>query len=100
MWGRYNNGRLSSMTDHESVKLQETSVAPEAEDLKFGFGAKIAGVVVLCAIGVFILLILITRAAYAFGSLAAFGILVALVLGAFWMHDRREVERARERLNS
>jgi hypothetical protein len=88
------------MTDHEEVKVTETAVAPEAEGLRFGFWAKMTGVLFCCAIGVFIVLDLLTRAAYAYGSLVAFGILIAVVLGAFWIHDRREIKRAEERLNS
>jgi len=88
------------MTDHEEVKLPETSVAPAAEGLGFGFWAKIAGVVLLCGIGLFILLILITRAAYAYGVLVTFGILVAVLLFVVWIRDRREIKRAEEQLNS
>jgi uncharacterized membrane protein len=88
------------MTDHEEVKLPETSVAPEAEGLSFGFWAKIAGLVVLGAIGLFILLILLTRAAYAYGALVTFGVFVAVLLSGVWLRDRRAIKRAEEQLNS
>jgi hypothetical protein len=87
------------MTDVERVKTDfEDGSAEEADSLGFGFWAKTAGLILLGGIVLFIFLILFTRAIYAWGVLAGFGLLVAGVLLAAWLHDRREIRRAEESL--
>src|SRR5215475_1793282 len=87
----------------ESVSSMATKLkgaTEEGNELGFKFWAKMAGVLVLGAIACFILLILFSRAIYAWGSLAAFGLLVAAVLFGAWLHDRKEVQRYEETINS
>jgi cell division protein FtsW (lipid II flippase) len=95
MW-RYADGceSLSSM----ATKLKGAS--EEGNELGFKFWAKTAGVLVLGAIACFILLMIFARAWYAWGSLIAFGLLVAAVLFGAWLHDRKEVQRYEETINS
>jgi hypothetical protein len=63
------------------------------DDYKRGFWLKMVGAFLLGGILLFVLLILFTRAVYAWGSLVAFGGLVAVFLLGFWIHDRREIQR-------
>ena len=87
------------MTDVERVKTDfEDGSAEEADGLGFGFWAKTAGALLLGFAVLFICLFLFTRAVYAWGSLVGFGLLVAVVLLAAWLHDRREIRRAEESL--
>ena len=87
------------MTDAERVKTDfEDGSAEEADSLGFGFWAKTAGAILLGGIVLFILLILFTRAIYAWGVLAGFGLLVAAVLLGAWIHDRREIRQGEESL--
>lgn len=66
------------------------------DSFKRGFWLKFVGVLVLGGIAAFVLLILFTRAIYAWGSLVAFGLLVAVFLLGFWLHDRKEIARYEE----
>ena len=72
----------------------------EGQDLGFGFWAKTAGGLLVVGIACFILLILFTRAIYAWGALAAFGLLVAGVLVFVWYEDRKQVEQYEKTINS
>ena len=83
-----------------SMKSVLKGASEEGNELGFKFWAKMAGVLVVGAIACFILLILFTRAIYAWGSLIAFGLLVAIVLFAAWLHDRKEVQQYEETINS
>lgn len=67
------------------------------DDLGFGFYAKLAGVFLLGAIALAIVLIVFTRAVYAWGLLGAFLFLAAIALLAGWIfdrHDKKEREQA------
>ena len=67
------------------------------DDLGFGFWAKLAGVFLLGAIALIIVLIVFTRAVYAWGLLGAFLGLAAIALLAGWIfdrHDKKEREQA------
>ena len=63
------------------------------DSFKRGFGLKLVGAFLVGGILLFILLFLFVRAVYAWGSLIAFGGLVAVVLLGFWIHDRRDISR-------
>jgi hypothetical protein len=82
-----------------SVLLDSDSEAgsePMDDDFKRGFWLKLVGGLLVGGILLFLFLILFTRAIYAWGSLIAFGVLVAVVLLAFWIHDRRAIRRYEE----
>jgi hypothetical protein len=90
---------LSSMADVERVKTDfENGSAEEADSLGFGFWAKTAGALLLGFAVLFVILFIFTRAVYAWGSLAGFAFLVAVVLVGAWLHDRRDIRRAEETL--
>jgi hypothetical protein len=65
-------------------------VSSDTEDgLGFGFYAKLAGLILVIGIGVFIAFLIFARAIFAWGFLGAF-LVVAIVLLAFgWLYDRR-----------
>jgi hypothetical protein len=58
----------------------------------FGFWAKIAGVIVVIGFAGLILMLLISRAVYAFGFLGAFVAFAAILLLIAWFYDRRQIE--------
>ena len=59
------------------------------DSLGFGFYAKLAGLILVIGIGVFIAFVIFSRAIVAWGFLGAF-LVIALVLLAFgWFYDRR-----------
>ena len=59
------------------------------DSLGFGFYAKLAGLILVIGIGVFIAFVIFSRAIVAWGFLGAF-LAIALVLLAFgWLYDRR-----------
>jgi hypothetical protein len=62
------------------------------DDLGFGFYAKLAGVFLLGAIALAIVLIVFTRAVYAWGLLGAFLFLAAVALLAGWIFDRHDAK--------
>jgi hypothetical protein len=62
----------------------------------FGFWAKIAGVIVLIGFAGLILMLLISRAVYAFGFLGAFVAFAAVLLLIAWFYDRRQIEEYEE----
>jgi hypothetical protein len=65
-------------------------VSSDSDDgLGFGFYAKLAGLILVIGIGVFIAFVIFSRAIVAWGFLGAF-LAIALVLLAFgWLYDRR-----------
>ena len=71
----------------------------EFDDLGFGFWAKMAGVFLLGAVALIVVLILFTRAVYAWGILGAFLALAAVALLAGWISDRRAAKE-RERMSA
>jgi hypothetical protein len=64
--------------------------------LGFSFWAKLAGVVVAIGIAALILLLILTRAAYAWGFFGALMVFVAILLLVAWFYDRRQIERYEE----
>jgi hypothetical protein len=66
------------------------------DDLGFGFWAKLAGVFLLGAIALIIVLIVFTRAVYAWGLLGAFLFLAAIALLAGWIFDRHDAKERRD----
>jgi hypothetical protein len=64
--------------------------------LGFSFWAKFAGVVVVFGIAAFVLLLILTRAVYAWGFFGAMMVFVAILLLIAWFYDRRHIERYEE----
>jgi len=69
-----------------------------------GLGAKFwlgtFGVLLAAAIGVFIVLLIFYRAAYAWGFFGAFMLLFAVLILVAWIWDRRRNKRFEEDYNS
>jgi hypothetical protein len=73
--------------------LLHTHLRMEDEGPGFKFWASLFGVVIVGAIVALIVLLLLTRAVYAWG---VFGVLIfvsLLLLGVAWIYDRRQVKR-------
>jgi hypothetical protein len=66
------------------------------DGLGFGFYLKLTGAILAFGIGGFILMLIFTKAVYAWGLLGAFIALSAVMLGFAWLHDRREAKRYEE----
>lgn len=66
------------------------------DDLGFGFWAKLAGVFLLGAIALIIVLAVFTHAVYAWGLLGAFLFLAAIALLAGWIFDRHDAKERRD----
>ena len=64
--------------------------------LGFGFWAKIAGLIIVIGFAGLILMLLITRAVYAFGFLGALVAFAAILLLIAWFYDRRQIEEYEE----
>ena len=64
--------------------------------LGFAFWAKLAGVVVAIGIAALILLLILTRAAYAWGFFGAMMAFVAILLLVAFFYDRRQIEHYEE----
>ena len=63
------------------------------DDLDRGFWIKFLGLFIAAGIGLFIVLLLFTKAVYAWGIFGAFLAIAAIALLAAWIHDRREQDR-------
>jgi uncharacterized membrane protein len=63
------------------------------DGLGFGFYLKLTGVVLAFGIGGFILMLIFTRAVYAWGLIGAFIALSAVMLAIAWVYDRRQAKR-------
>jgi heme exporter protein D len=61
--------------------------------LSFGFWVKLAGVAVLVAIAGLIVLLIVTRAFFAWGFFGVSIVLLAVMLVITWFRDRREIRR-------
>jgi hypothetical protein len=70
--------------------------ADDDSGLGFSFWAKFAGVVVVFGIAAFVLLLILTRAVYAWGFFGAMMVFVAILLLIAWFYDRRHIERYEE----
>jgi hypothetical protein len=66
------------------------------DDLGFGFWAKLAGVFLLGAIALVIVLAVFTRAVYAWGIFGAFLGLAAIALIAGWIFDRHDAKERQD----
>jgi hypothetical protein len=64
--------------------------------LGFRFWAKMAGVIVLIGIAGLILMLIFTRAVYAWGFLGAFIAFAGVMLLIAWFYDRRQVDKYEE----
>ena len=62
----------------------------DGEGLGSGFWFKFAGVLIGGAIVMFIIIMLFTRAAAAWGAFGAFLVLAGIAILAGWIHDRRD----------
>jgi hypothetical protein len=58
----------------------------------FKFWAGLVGIVLACGIGGMILLLIFSRAVYAWGFLGAFVVLCIVLLAVAWIYDRRQVK--------
>jgi hypothetical protein len=61
----------------------------ESEGLGFRFYAGLAGVVIACGLVALVMILLFSRAVYAWGVLGAFLVLAAALLLFGWIFDRR-----------
>ena len=64
-------------------------------DLGWRFWAKLAGLFVVGAIVMLIILLLVGRAAYEWGIFGVFLVMAGVALLAGWIYDRREARRKR-----
>jgi membrane protein implicated in regulation of membrane protease activity len=62
----------------------------DEEGLGFGFYAKLVGICLAVGLAAFVILLLIARAAYAWGFLGAFAIFSLILLAIAWIYDRRQ----------
>ena len=62
----------------------------EGEGLGFRFYAGLAAVVIACGLVALVMILLFSRAVYAWGVLGAFIVLAAVLLLFGWIYDRRE----------
>ena len=65
----------------------------EQEGLGFRFYAGMAGIVIVGAIAALILMLIFTRALYAWGFFGMFLVLAVVLLVFGWLVDRREARR-------
>jgi hypothetical protein len=65
----------------------------EKEGLGFRFYAWLALMVILGGVGLMVLLLIFSRAIYAWGLLGAFLVLSAVLLMIGWFFDRRQVQK-------
>jgi hypothetical protein len=65
----------------------------DSEGLGFGFYAKLVGLCLGIGLIAFVILLLIARAAFAWGFLGAFLIFSLVLLGIAWIYDRRQANR-------
>jgi hypothetical protein len=68
-------------------------MADDETGLGFGFYAKFAGIMAAIGIAVWIFVLIISRAIYAWGLLGMFLALTVVLLGIGWFVDRREAEK-------
>jgi hypothetical protein len=68
-------------------------MADDEQGLGFGFYAKFAGAMLAIGIAVWIFVLIISRAIYAWGLLGMFLALTAVLLGIGWFIDRRDAQR-------
>ena len=61
----------------------------EGEGLGFRFYAGLAGVVIACGLVALVMILIFSRAVYAWGVLGAFIVLAAALLLFGWIFDRR-----------
>ncbi len=65
----------------------------EEQGLGFGFYARMAGLVAVLGIAGLIVMLILTRAAYAWGVFGALALLAVVLLVFGWFYDRRQVKR-------
>jgi len=65
----------------------------EEEGLGFGFYARLSGIGIAVAIVGLILMLIFTRALYAWGFFGMFLLLAVVLLVIGWLFDRREARR-------
>jgi len=63
------------------------------DGIGFTFYLKLAGAVLAGGLVLLVLLLLFSRAVYAWGFLGAFVVLAAILLLIGWLYDRREARR-------
>ena len=63
------------------------------EGLGFRFWAWLAGVILACAVGGLVVMLILTKAVYAFCLFGGMMVILLLVLLVAWIHDRRQVKR-------
>jgi hypothetical protein len=78
--------RSRSRAATERVRV---SVSSTDEGLGFGFYAKLAGLILVIGIGVFIAFLIFARAIYAWGFFGAFLVIAIAMLAFGWLYDRR-----------
>jgi hypothetical protein len=63
------------------------------EGLGFRFWGRMAGLMILLAVGLLIIFLILNRAFYAWGAFGALLFVAAVLLGIAWFYDRRQVAR-------
>ena len=66
------------------------------DGLGFKFFAWLALIIIACGIGGLILMLILTRAIYAWGILGAFLVIAVVLLLIGWFYDRRQARRYAE----
>jgi hypothetical protein len=65
----------------------------DEEGLGFRFYAMLVGICLAIGLAAFVILLLIARAAYAWGFLGAFVVFSLVLLAIAWIYDRRQARR-------
>jgi len=68
----------------------------EEDGLGAGFYLKMMGGILAIGVGGLILMLIFTKAVYAWGFLGAFIAFAAVLLAIAWVHDRRAVKKYEE----
>ncbi len=79
--------------DMDPAVVHTRALMDDEQGLGFGFYAKFAGAMLAIGIAVWIFVLIISRAIYAWGLLGMFLALTVVLLGIGWFIDRRDAQR-------